>query len=91
MNRTLPTTILAVAAWAAPVPLANADSGRFDASVEVRPLGRSADGRFVASGSVRVTPAAASADGRFVLKATKTPSGGCPPTTDALFANGFEP
>lgn len=91
MKRSIPTTILAVAAWAAPVPLASADSSRFDASAEVRPLGRSADGRFVASGQVTVTPAAASADGRFVLKATNTPSGGCPPTTDALFANGFEP
>jgi hypothetical protein len=91
MNRSIPTAILAVAAWAAPVPLAGADSGRFDASAEVHPLGRSADGRFTASGEVRVQPAAASADGRFVLKATNVPSVGCEPFADELFANGFEP
>lgn len=91
MNPSLPTTILALALLAAPAAVATAEAGRFEASAEVHPLGRSADGRFTASGAVTVQPAAASADGRFVLKATKAPSGGCPPTTDALFANGFEP
>lgn len=91
MNRTLPTTILALGTLAAPAWVVSAESARFSASAEVQPLGRSADGRFSASGEVTVQPAAASAGGRFVLKATKAPSGGCPPTTDALFANGFEP
>jgi hypothetical protein len=91
MTRPFPTSLVALALLAAPMTMAARDTGRFDASAEVLPLGRSSDGRFTASGQVRVQPAASSADGRFVLKATKTPSGGCPPTTDALFANGFEP
>jgi len=90
MKQSIQTTILALASCLVAAPLASADGGRFQATVEVHPLGRSADGRFVASGQVNVTPAAASAGGRFVLKATNTPSGGCPATTDAVFANGFE-
>ena len=88
MNRSIPTTILALAAL---LTVATAEAVRFTASAEVHPLGRSADGRFSAGGEVTVQPAAASADGRFVLKATNAPSVGCDPFADELFANGFEP
>jgi hypothetical protein len=91
MNHPLPIALVALGLLAVPTVASTAESSRFTASAEVHPQGRSADGRFVASGAVTVQPAAASADGRFVLKATHAPSGGCPPTTDAVFANGFEP
>jgi hypothetical protein len=91
MDRNRTATLLAAAALALALPAAAADAPRFTASGDVAPLGRSADGRFTASAEVRAVPAAASADGRFVLKATKTPAGGCPPVSDPLFSNGFEP
>jgi hypothetical protein len=91
MNPTLRRVLLAVCAAAVPLPAITADSPRFESSAEVRPLARSADGRFSASGEARVLPAESSADGRFVLKATNTPTGGCVALPDPIFANGFEP
>lgn len=49
---------------------------------------RSPDGRFALSAQLRMSAERSSADGRFALKSTQ--SAGCDPSTDLIFANGFQ-
>lgn len=64
-----------------------AADARYRVSAELKPVTRSAEGRYALSAEVRVVPQQASADGRYVLKSTNA---SCDPLDFSLFANGFE-
>jgi hypothetical protein len=85
---------VAVLAWislaAHAAPTGSEIEPRYAIHAELRPLAVSVCGRYAIDATARYAPSAQSDDGRFVLTTVNTPTGGCTPFPDPVFADGFE-